>query len=268
MYSRRFQLILFIVISYMYLWSLFGIGKLSGIAFSYDIKEKGGILVLFGVPSSLFAASLVTLVTRGRSALWKLICHSLEWRFSPKWYLSAFLTPLLVAILCGVAAFWFDGKKMAENWFSPSMPLGFMFFLLLYIGVGEEIGWRGFALPRFQELLGSLGGSIANGVFWALWHLPLFLMPGSSQYGHSVLLFIYLLTCWTVTMSVFVAKSRGSVIPAILFHVAVNFLAFAIFYPYKYFYLLWGIAGIVAVSFLPKPYFRVGHHVQVDTSDA
>ena len=133
-----------------------------------------------------------------------------------------------------------------------------MTFLLLYIGLGEEIGWRGFALPRFQEILGSLGGSIANGVFWALWHLPLFFMPGSSQYGHSVLLFIYLLTCWSITMAVFVGKSQGSVIPAILFHVAVNFLAFAIFYPYKYFYLFWGITAIIATPFLPRPLARVG----------
>jgi membrane protease YdiL (CAAX protease family) len=44
------------------------------------------------------------------------------------------------------------------------MPFGFMIFFLIYDGIGEEIGWRGFALPRFQENLGSLGGSIVVGV--------------------------------------------------------------------------------------------------------
>lgn len=138
------------------------------------------------------------------------------------------------------------------------MPLGFMIFLLVYIGLGEEIGWRGFALPRFQESLGSLGGSIATGIFWAGWHLPLFFMPGSSQYGQSLILFIYLLTCWTIPMALFVAKSRGSVIPAILFHGSVNLLAFAIQYPQTYVNLFWGIAAIIAAVFLPRPLIAKG----------
>jgi CAAX protease family protein len=258
MKSRRSQLILFVLISYAYLWLLFGIGRLFGIAFSYDIREPGGILVLFGIPASLFAACVVTRITHGKGALRQLFRHSLEWRFAPKWYLSGLLTPLLVALASGAAAVWIGGVKMAESWFSPSMPLGLMAFLLVYIGLGEEIGWRGFALPRFQESFGSLGGSIATGVFWALWHVPLFLMPGSSQYGQSVLLFIYLLTCWTIPMAVFVGKSRGSAIPAILFHVSVNFLAFAIRFPYRCFYLIWGITAIIAAVFLPRSPGGVG----------
>ncbi|WP_163336067.1 CPBP family intramembrane glutamic endopeptidase [Desulfopila sp. IMCC35008] len=257
--SRRSQLILFIIISYAYLWLLFGLGRLFEIPFSYDIHEPGGILVLFGVPSSLFAAGFVTLITRGSGGLRQLFRYTLAWRFSFKWYLFGLLTPLLVSFSCGFAAVWIDGIRMAENWFSPSMPLGFMTFLLIYIGLGEEIGWRGFALPRFQEILGSLGGSIATGVFWAFWHVPLFLMPGSSQYGHSIPLFVYLLTCWTVPMAVFVDKANGSVIPAILFHVAVNFLAFAILHPYKYFYIFWGITAVIAAPFLPRPLFRFGN---------
>jgi membrane protease YdiL (CAAX protease family) len=269
MKSRRSQLILFVLISYAYLWLLFGIGRLFEIPFSYDIREPGGVLVLFGIPASLFAASFVTLITDRKGALRRLFSHSLEWRFDPKWYLSALLTPLLVAFASGIAAVWINGVKMAESWFSPSMPLGFMAFLLVYIGLGEEIGWRGFALPRFQESLGALGGSIATGVFWALWHLPLFLIPGSSQYGHSVLLFIYLLTCWTIPMAVFVHKSRGSVIPAILFHVSVNFLAFAIQYPYRYFYLFWGITATIAAAFLQRSLVWVGKRPGLgDRSDA
>jgi len=250
--SGRSQLILFIVISYAYLWLLFGIGKLFDIPFSYDIQEPGGILVLFGVPSSLFAASLVTLITHGKNGLRRLFSDSFNLRIGPIWYLFGLLTPLLVALACGASAVWINGDKIPDSWFSPSMPLGLMVFLLVYIGLGEEIGWRGFALPRFQESFGSLRGSIATGVFWALWHLPLFWMPGSSQYGHSVLLFIYLLTCWSIPMAVFVGKAQGSVIPAILFHGSVNFLAFTIYFPYRYFYLFWGITAIIAAAFLPR----------------
>ena len=254
--SGRSQLILFITISYAWLWLLFGIGRLFEIPFSYDFHDSGGILVLFGVPASLFAASLVTLLTSGKDRLCQLFRVSLNYHFSPVWYLYGLLTPLLVAFGCGAAAVLINGDKIRDNWFSPAMPPGFMIFLLLYIGLGEEIGWRGFALPRFQQSLGPLKGSIATGIFWALWHLPLFLMPGSSQYGHSVLLFLYLLICWTIPMSLFVTKARGSVIPAILFHVSVNFLAFAIYYPYRYFYIFWGITAIAVIPFFPRAQVR------------
>ena len=120
--SGRSQLILFIVISYTYLWVLFGIGKLFDIPFSYDVREPGGILVFFGIPASLFAASFVTLITQGKGALCRLFIHSLYWRFSPKWYLSALLTPLLVAFASGTAAVYFDDVEMTKSWFSPIMP--------------------------------------------------------------------------------------------------------------------------------------------------
>jgi membrane protease YdiL (CAAX protease family) len=264
--SRKSQLILFVAISYAYLWLLLGIGRLFDIPFSNDPRELGGILVLIGIPAALFAASLVTLITAGKEELRRLFRRSLEWRFASRWYLASLLTPLLVALASTIAAVWINGVEIAEDWLSPSMPLGFMIFLLIYIGLGEEIGWRGFALPRFQESLGSLGGSIATGIFWALWHLPLFLMPGSSQYGQSVILFIFLLTCWTVPMALFVGKSRGSVIPAILFHASVNFLAFAIQYPHKYVFLFWGIAATIAAVFLPKPLISAWKMSAVDDS--
>lgn len=251
--SEKSQLILFFIISYGYLWILFGIGKLAGISFSYDIREPGGILVVAGVPASFFAAGFVTLITQGKTDLHKLFTRSLNWRFNPIWYLSALLAPLLVAAVCTAAAIWINGAKIPQKWFSPAMPPGFMVFLLIYIGFGEEIGWRGFALPRFQRCLGSIRGSVATGLFWALWHLPLFLMPGSSQYGHSVTVFIYLLVCWTIPMAVFVGKARGSVLPAVLFHISVNFLAFSVYYPYRYFYLIWGIAAVISIPFLPRP---------------
>jgi hypothetical protein len=75
--------------------------------------------------------------------------------------------------------------------------------------------------------------------------------------------FIYTLTFWSITIAVFVGKSHGSVIPAILFHVSVNFLAFAIFYPYKFFNLFWGITAIIAILFLPNPLVRLGRFVNL-----
>jgi membrane protease YdiL (CAAX protease family) len=265
--SKRRQLILFVVISYAYLWLLFGIGRLFDISFSYDPREVGGLLVLLAVPASLIAAVLATLITRGREDLRRLFKRSLEWRFAPRWYLASAMTPLLVTFASAIAAVWVSGVGMPESWFSPSMPFGFMIFFLIYDGLGEEIGWRGLALPLLQERLGSLGGSVAVGVLWALWHLPLFFMPGSSQYGDSLILYIYLLTCWTIPMALYVGKARGSVLPAILFHGSANFVAFTIRYPHTYVHLFWGIAALIAAALLPRPLLRFGMKSDLNTLD-
>ena len=264
--TRRSQLILHVVISYAILWLLFGIGRLFEIPFTYDPRQLGGLLVLVGVPASLIGAISSVLITNGRDGLRRLLKRSFRWRFSPIWYLAAVSTPLLVTAASTIAVVWFSGTEIPDNWFSPSMPFGFMLFFLIYDGLGEEIGWRGFALPRFQESLGSLGGSIVVGFLWALWHLPLFLMPGSSQYGEALITYIYLLICWTVVMTLFVGKARGSVLPAILLHGSANFVAFTINYPHQYVRLFWGIAALIAAVFLPKPLIRFGNNSELNTS--
>jgi membrane protease YdiL (CAAX protease family) len=251
--SRKLELILFVAFTYGYLWLLFGVSKVFDIAFSYDPRQPGGILVLVGVPAALIGSVLATLLTSGWDGLRRLFQRSFHWRFAPTWYLAAVSAPLLVTAASVLAAIWIAGAELPDPWFSPYMPFGFMAFFLIYVGLGEEIGWRGFALPRFQESLGSLGGSIVVGVLWALWHVPLFLMPGSSQHGDLLVPYVFLLTCWTIVMALFVEKAHGSVLPAILLHGSANFVAFTMNYPHRYVNLFWGIAALTATLFLSRP---------------
>ncbi|MGC8837883.1 MAG: CPBP family glutamic-type intramembrane protease [Anaerolineae bacterium] len=56
-----------------------------------------------------------------------------------------------------------------------------VFIAMLLSNVWEEIGWRGFALPRFQERFSDLATALLMGVLWMLWHLPLMLTPASPM---------------------------------------------------------------------------------------
>ena len=152
-----------------------------------------------------------------------------------------------------VATRWIDGVEMPNNLFAPEFSLAFLVFFLIYNGLGEEVGWRGYALPRLQKKFGSLAGSVILGFFWALWHIPLFIVPGSSQYGSSLPGYIWLLVCWSVIMTVLVYKAGGSVWVAIIFHETINFAAFTVNYPGYYDNLFWSIAAASALFFLPKP---------------
>ena len=64
---------------------------------------------------------------------------------------------------------------------------------------GEEIGWRGYALPRLTARLGLAPASVVVGVLWALWHLPFFFIQGVDKTGQSFL--VYLLACTAMSIA-------------------------------------------------------------------
>lgn len=88
---------------------------------------------------------------------------------------------------------------------------------------GEELGWRGFALPRLLAKVRPISAAVVLGIIWSVWHLPQFFMEGTVQnlipfYGYAVV---------TVYNSVFITilflATGGSVFPAILYHLFSNF---------------------------------------------
>lgn len=249
-----FSFILFLLLAYGSLWILFGVGKWLAISFSMNPREPGGIFYLIGAAVPSLSALAAVLVCEKGDGLRLLLKRSLAWRFPVRWYLVALLLPFAINALNSLVAIVFLGAKVPQDWFVPAFAPGFLVFFLVYNGLGEEIGWRGLALPVLQRYLGSLGGNIGVGVIWALWHLPLFWLQGSYQYGDSILLFVLLLTCWSIIIGLLVDRSGGSILPAMLFHESANFIAFTLRYPSSYYgYLVWILAAGLTIVFLPRP---------------
>src|SRR5688500_12130455 len=61
--------------------------------------------------------------------------------------------------------------QFRDTW--STLPAHFVYSLLLAGALGEETGWRGFALPHMQTRLGPLAASLVLGLLWAFWHVPL-----------------------------------------------------------------------------------------------
>jgi membrane protease YdiL (CAAX protease family) len=90
------------------------------------------------------------------------------------------------------------------------------------VQAGEEIGWRGYALPRLAARFGPARASLLLGVIWATWHLPLFLIPGVDNYGQSFTLFLIAVTALSVAMTWLYMRTNGSLLLVMLMHSVVD----------------------------------------------
>jgi len=136
-----------------------------------------------GALSSSLAAIVLVLVEGRKGGLRELLGRFLIWRVGIPWW--AFT--LLFAIIPSVAALYlFDllgGPPVDWSGLPPLYTVVPMFLMLtIAAGMGEEFGWRGFLLPRLQARHNALVSALIVGVAWAIWHIPLFFIKGTSQY--------------------------------------------------------------------------------------
>jgi membrane protease YdiL (CAAX protease family) len=188
-------------------------------AFTWALLPFAGRSVaagLVGLWGPAVAAALVASVA-GVDAWRDLRTRILRWRVPVRWYLVALLLPILVSGFRTAVESIAGAAGPVE--FQPVSALGLIVFVLV---AGEEIGWRGFALPRLLARFGPWMGSAVLGVGWAAWHLPLFFMASMPQYGTPFASYVLYLIGLSVVLTWLAMKTGGSVIIATLFHGAVN----------------------------------------------
>lgn len=148
-----------------------------------------------------------------------------KWRVGPIWYGVAIGAPPVaqaIAIAAGAVASGAIPKLQHLDKLHLALPL---FLLVLVVGgpLGEEVGWRGYALPRLLARLGATGASLVLAAAWVLWHLPLFWLEGAAQEGGSIARFALLVACSAILFTWLYVRTGGSVLLAILFHTGINF---------------------------------------------
>jgi membrane protease YdiL (CAAX protease family) len=112
-----------------------------------------------------------------------------------------------------------SGAKLEQNVQLPELPQVLFFFLFIFftISLGEEPGFRGFALPRFLVGRSALAASLILGVLHAIWHLPLFL--GGDMPAISTTLIVL---SGAVMFTWIFNHTNGSVLIAMIFHTTVD----------------------------------------------
>ena len=94
----------------------------------------------------------------------------------------------------------------------------FSYILLAGGGVDEELGWRGYALPRLQQRHGALIASVILGLVWAGWHIPAWFTPGSGQDAISFPVFVVSVTAAAIIFTWLYNSTGGSLPVVILAH--------------------------------------------------
>lgn len=176
------------------------------------------------------AALIVAARTGGRMAVRKLLGSIAIWRVPVRWYVMTFVLPLLLTAASLVIV---DGgfatlRRIDVGTALAGIPMAYL--LALPFGpLGEELGWRGFALPRLLPGFGPAKASLIIGGIWTAWHLPMMLWsPGAALPSFvalslpSVAVYAVEISAVSVWMTVLFLETKGSVLLAICAHLAFN----------------------------------------------
>ena len=204
-FLARYDLVVFYVIACLVTWSLASL-----VSVSYALV----MLALFG---PAFAAVVASFARGGASAVRELLRRAFIWRIDVKWYAAAFVIPFLhvLAALGLERALGRPAPFDIGDFSTTSLILGVLV-------VGEELGWRGYLLPRLLERHSAVIASLMVGVLWGLWHLSVFLTPAFPHSERSFPLFLLATTVYSVWFTWLFLRTRGSVVLATLFHAALN----------------------------------------------
>jgi uncharacterized protein len=187
---------------------------------------SSALFFLGGVGPSLAAVTLVAM-NGGRAGLHTWLKRCLQWRGNWGWMTLAFLSPLAVLTIAAAVHMALGGSLRPSPALSHAALFVANFGLVFLAGgpLGEEFGWRGYALPAMQDRLGW-GGVL--GIVWGVWHLPLFFVSGSAQNQGSIAAFFVLIVATSVFYTWLFYRSAGSVLPALVLHTASNSWPFLI----------------------------------------
>lgn len=196
------------------------------IPFRLTLSGPGLVLALLMSYGPSIAALLVVGVSEGRAGLWSLLRALLRWRVGLRWYALALGAP---------AALFFVAARLSELLGGEPRPLPAQGWSVLLMGLagslvhaianGEELGWRGYALPRLLRRQRALAASLTLGAIWFVFHVPIMFVPNSIAGGQSFATappFLVGVLATSVLMTWLYRRTGGSVLLTTLFHGAIN----------------------------------------------
>jgi uncharacterized protein len=218
----EFSLLLFFLLSFLFVFVL----ALPAILYNYGVTAIKvpfePFLILGSWTPNIAAFLIIAFVFKKKGGISALIRRWLMWRVSPFWYLIA-LSPLLISALAAGIYHLADGTppEVTEP-VSPGLLFALLILALITGAMGEELGWRGFALPRMQSAMSAFTASVILGTIWGFWHLPLW-FAGLGWEDMSFTLFTYNCVAISVIMTWICNNTYGNMMLITIMHLSYNF---------------------------------------------
>lgn len=221
------QLVTYFLLAYLISWTIwlplyghiFGLTNLPTLPFHHGLGGLGPLIASF----------LSTLIFSSKTGLNQILKKCIQIR--PFIYLTiALLSPFLLASIATIINYFIDKSPINLSGlltckeFPQFNLLTFFIYNLIFFGFGEEVGWRGFALPKFQEKFNALTSSIVLTVFWAIWHWPLFFYrPGYTSMDFTGIIgWTFSLLTGSILLTWFYNSSRKSILICAIFHSTID----------------------------------------------
>jgi uncharacterized protein len=213
----------FVALTYLITWSLWTVIIVLKLPLG-----AGYVPFVLAASGPSLSGLVLSYIMGGGRAVKSLFAKVVFWRVGLRWYVAALLLPAGLA-LASLGLYVLLGHPWPPfAMFSKGylLPLAFVQVLLLGGPLEEELGWRGCVLPHLQARFTALGASLIVGVMWALWHLPAYLIPWSSQHLPLVPYLLHF-AALSVLFTWVYNHTQGSLLPVLVFHTSVNlFTAF------------------------------------------
>ena len=225
----RHPLLVFCGLAFGISWSFMiadGLGYYGLVPFRLTLSGPGLVPVLLMSYGPTVAALIVSWATQGVAGIRTLLGRLLPWRAGLGWYVLALALPAILAAGTGKLQELLGATLRPLP--GPALQVALMSLLASVVrGIvnGEEIGWRGYALPRLQERYNALTASLILGVIWFAFHVPIMLLPCSicgSQTLDKALPFLISVLAMSVVITWIFNSTRGSLLPIIVLHGAYN----------------------------------------------
>ena len=234
---QRHPLIWFFAVTYAVTWLLWTPLVILGDRIPAPL---GFILTLVGsnVPSTV--GILIVAALHGKPGVRRLLGRLLKARVGLRWYLAVLTLPLLVPLGVGISIL-FGGETPVIDRTIVGVLVLLAFSIFPGSALGEELGWRGLALPRLQARHSALAASLIVGGFWGLCHLPLYLIGLETRPLSIFPAFFVSVVAASVICTWMYNGTGGSLLIVVLYHAALNLPLTVFFEP---------LAGRAAQPFL------------------
>lgn len=222
---KKYQLILYFVMTFAFSWFFWTIP----IFLSMGIYKNSSLSSYFGlgVLGPIVISTLLSLEIFGGSGVRDLTSRIGFKGVQFRWYFFAALTFVGISIATLLVYFILAGAlEKTFQYYSFGDYISMMPIFLVF-STFEEVGWRGFALPRLRNTFNPLTASIVLGVIWGVWHFPKLISEGTTDVNSFIVILAFAVLV-SLFMSWIYENSKGSIALAILAHAALNSAIYAI----------------------------------------